>query len=776
MILCNKKYLKTLSKFRTQLGMVLGTPEYISPEQASGDPTKVGKSSDIYSLGAILYSILTGNAPSGNNAFLTSERIKNAKQTSHPSAKERNPAVPVALNAICLRAMQPNAVDRYTTSSELSEDLDNWLSDKPILARPDSSLERAARFLRTHRRWAAAATISLIFASIGSLIAATTINNQSRELEIRKSEAETQAKVQMQLAEREAENARIAQKANVDNASYVNFMSDFFKNLEPEKSGGETKLATALDKISTSLEDNNNLSGETRRDVLANIASGYLAAREDKKALDATIEYNRRTEDMYGPNNSVSVDASGALVVAYNHNSYPKKGLSLANRTLEIIRTTEFSADKLKRINELEKAIMRHRLTSLQMLERFDDLRIGWEEYYPPLLDLDLDNLPTTGAELHFASQYVEVLRKSGDEDRALEWQKKIYHAQKRIMGPKDTGTLGNLYRLSQAIQNTQGHKAALPYREELVELASEVMGAEHPNTLAARTNLASSLYFLGQYQESFDRLIELREIWLKKGTALPNLLIVETKLGRVLLMLGKEEQALELFESVAKRAKESTEIDEASKTNTIAQYFLSLAQIENGQFQDALQTIENEIDIFTESGMTEEATAADLQSRLQLVLMLQIDFGSALKTRDYFSDKVSHDTIVESAQTAETLFNLEQFDEAKNIMEEILSLPAAVNEQKYFVARSNCIRANIKGLLSQIIAEAHPQRSEQLLVEAVKELHEGFTVIMPNTRVQLPLQRHSNRLIEMNPKAIPTTPIYGVLESQTSNSQDKKI
>ena len=119
----------------TVTGMVLGTPRYMSPEQATGNPGQISTVSDIWSLGAILYALLTGKPPfDGASQAETLLRVV----SDHPVPPRRiNPAIPRDLEAICLKCLEKNPADRYRTASDLAADLDRFLAREPILARSD---------------------------------------------------------------------------------------------------------------------------------------------------------------------------------------------------------------------------------------------------------------------------------------------------------------------------------------------------------------------------------------------------------------------------------------------------------------------------------------------------------------------------------------------------------------------------------------------------------------------------------------------------------------
>ncbi len=153
----------------TIAGTVLGTPAYMSPEQAEGRIDDLGPATDIYGLGAILYAVLTGRAPSIGSTHETVLESARRGVVVPPRLLERR--VPHPLEAVCLKAMARDPRDRYGSAAELAEDLERYLADEPVSACPETLATRASRWVRRHRTIAATAVGVLLVAAIALGIA-----------------------------------------------------------------------------------------------------------------------------------------------------------------------------------------------------------------------------------------------------------------------------------------------------------------------------------------------------------------------------------------------------------------------------------------------------------------------------------------------------------------------------------------------------------------------------------------------------------------------------
>ena len=148
---------------RTLAGSAIGTPGYMSPEQAAGLRDRVGPASDIYGLGAILYQILTGRAPFEEPNWSLARR--QILEGDFPRPRQVSRDVPAALEAICLKALATEAVARYPSARALADDVEKWMADEPVSAHREPWSGRVRRQARRHRVLVTSSAATILMAS-----------------------------------------------------------------------------------------------------------------------------------------------------------------------------------------------------------------------------------------------------------------------------------------------------------------------------------------------------------------------------------------------------------------------------------------------------------------------------------------------------------------------------------------------------------------------------------------------------------------------------------
>ena len=192
---------------QTRTGTIVGTPAYMSPEQAGGKVREVGPAADIYALGAILYVMLTGRPPFKAASMVDLIRQVIDQEPVPPSHLE--PGVPLDVETICLKCLQKEPARRYLTAGELADDLQRYLHHEPILARPVSTLERVWKWGK--RRPMVVALLGVIMAAVVSMVLFVIWHNVSLQGQLKQARADerqarqSEADLKEQARQREAD-------------------------------------------------------------------------------------------------------------------------------------------------------------------------------------------------------------------------------------------------------------------------------------------------------------------------------------------------------------------------------------------------------------------------------------------------------------------------------------------------------------------------------------------------------------------------------------------
>jgi serine/threonine protein kinase len=261
----------------TQDGTVLGTPSYMAPEQASGSLHQIGPLCDVYSIGAMLYELLTGRPPfKGASVWEVINLVRHA-EPSPPS--NLRPDTPRDLETICLKCLQKSPEKRYSSATDLVEDLKRFINNEPILARPIGRLERMIRLCKRHPLESSliAAVFSLLtIVAIGTSWAAITMQRQRNQISQEKDLAQKRLGLY---------------RENV--SSMVNFFPQMLEDL-PMAEPLRAKLNELTETLLNQQEDVQSVVGPSQQWGLVGVAigkgNGSLARAERLKEVGDTDE------------------------------------------------------------------------------------------------------------------------------------------------------------------------------------------------------------------------------------------------------------------------------------------------------------------------------------------------------------------------------------------------------------------------------------------------------------------------------------------------------
>jgi serine/threonine-protein kinase len=198
---------------RTEIGSVVGTPAYMSPEQAAGRWDLVGPAADVYSLGAVLYCVLTGRPPINVDSWVdVQERIE---QGDFPPPRRLDPAVPRPLDAVCRKALAVDPAGRYASALDLAADVNRWLADEPVTAEPEPRQDRLRRWVKRHRSLTAGLAATVVVGLLGAAVGLAVVSGLNRKLDtaLHTAEGERDRALAARNYTREALDAMLSEKS-----------------------------------------------------------------------------------------------------------------------------------------------------------------------------------------------------------------------------------------------------------------------------------------------------------------------------------------------------------------------------------------------------------------------------------------------------------------------------------------------------------------------------------------------------------------------------------
>ncbi len=463
---------------QTDIGQLIGTLAYMSPEQVTADPLDLDTRSDVYALGVILYELLGNRLP-----YQLSQHLHEAVRTIREQDPTRLSSISRSyrgdVETIVAKALEKDKARRYSSAAELADDIRRYLDDQPIAARPASTSYQLRKFARRHKALVAATAV--VFAVLIAGIVATT---------------------------REALRARRAEQT----AEAVN---DFLQNdllaqaSAARQSGPRTKpdpdlkVRTALDRAAASVGGKFDRQPEVEAGIRATIGQAYHELglySEAQIQLQRAAELQRR---VFGENNRATLRTLNRLGTTLTFSGKFPEAEALLSHVIEIQhrllgpedRETLGSAHNLALVYYFQGKYPKSEPLMLQTLE---SRRRLYGSEHPDTL-ASMNNL----ANLYSAQ---------GKHTKAEALDRQTLEIRRRVMGPEHPETLTSINNLARDMANQGKFADAEAFYRQALEIQRRVLGPAHADTLRSAGNLAADLGEEGKYAESDALLSETLE------------------------------------------------------------------------------------------------------------------------------------------------------------------------------------------------------------------------------------------------------------------------
>ncbi len=427
----------------TRVGSVIGTPDYMSPEQADSAGEDIDTRTDVYSLGVVLYELLVGVRPLEFDKLSYVDLLRKLRDEDapRPSTKARSlgeqPAVAAHdrrlelatlsrqlsgdLDAITLKALEKERSCRYPTPTELAADIGRYLRHEPVQARPATTGYRARKYLRRHR-------LGMTVALAGVLLLAS-------------------------FAVIEAFQLRRIQRESEQRARVTDFMTNMFQVSDPSAARGNSITAREiLDKASKEIDAGLARDPEVQGQMMYVMGDVYeklgLYAQAES-LLRRAVEVQSRA---LGPQNLETLKAKDVLGWVLEREGRESEAERLLTEVLEIRRR---------------------------------------------VLGTDHRDTLSTAAHLGF------TLARDGRHAEAEKLQRQTLEIQRRVLGLEHPDTVASMNNLAAALHLEGRDSEAEKLLRETLDVRRRLLGSENPNTLSTMTNLATALIGQGHYSEA---------------------------------------------------------------------------------------------------------------------------------------------------------------------------------------------------------------------------------------------------------------------------------
>jgi tetratricopeptide (TPR) repeat protein/tRNA A-37 threonylcarbamoyl transferase component Bud32 len=576
----------------TMHGQAIGTPAFMSPEQATGNLNELGPATDVYSLGATLYTLLAKRAPI--EAANVGEALRKAERGEWTPLLSVNPAIPAALATVCGKAMAARPTDRYATADALAADVERYLADEPVSVHRDGALVG----LRKRPAATAGAAVAVLVGLAASVVGFVVVGGKNVELadaNLQLGQATLKAQENEQTALRAkavAENERTrASEAEAVAVAVRNFLQNDLlrqasawetfsaKNLKPGQRHDPTVrelLDAAADEIAgEKLERKFPKLPLAQAEILETLADACIALGNDAAAVGHQKRACEVLQKAYGLKHSATLTARIRLAAGHLQNGSVgptvSEAVAVAEACAELLapnaqgEPTPEGVGTVKRFFDALNAIWasaRIRLTSPISMSGLDSplvvLRmtqgmLTLHRLKPLMIKTFGEDDPGTLLVRQLAAVGLEIV--GSKKEAVLEAEKIVAAAEKRF-GPDDFRLVPLYLNLSRMYSFEGRNREQLTTAEKAHRICLKIptIGANHLHTAQALRNLGAGRYNNKQYKTATADFLQALNVYrVRLGEAHPETISTHWDVGRALMDQNRNAEAVPHLEQVRK-------------------------------------------------------------------------------------------------------------------------------------------------------------------------------------------------------------------------------